>query len=327
MWLVVFGHIGCSFPLRNNGTLYFREIMQMLCFFIPFHVNLFILISGYCGIKSIKKSLMKLWGLLLSYLILISIFTYFLKQKIDPLALIFPLSHNPWWFMRTYVLLSIVAPVTEVLLKNQNEYNWRKLIAVFLIIDIYAGFICQIPNLDHDGYDLIHFITIYLTGRYLSRFNVKKLSLGKFVLTKNHFLILFFIVAIIKLLCHLVLKYLEIEDRYMDYNNPFNYLLSICAFLYLINLNIHRKGILFISSSAIGVYLITSHPYIEVFLMEKYIWILNLLQENTAIEFLYTFLFINSIFICCIFVDKIRLLIMNQINIFFKFIGSNLKKL
>ena len=54
MFLIVLGHIFFIFiPLGQNGSVFFRTIVPHLIFFIPFHVNLFVLISGFCGIKSL----------------------------------------------------------------------------------------------------------------------------------------------------------------------------------------------------------------------------------------------------------------------------------
>lgn len=324
MWLIVFGHIGVGYiPLGINGSPFFRDLMQRLCFFIPFHVNLFVLISGFCGIKSIRSSIIKLWVLLFSYLLLITIVDGFRGEESDLWSLFLPLSHNPWWFMRIYCLLSIVAPVMDVLLRNIDEPTWRKLLIVCLIVDLYAGFICQMQTVDYDGYNLIHFITIYLTGRYLSRFDIKQLSIGKYTLSKNHFLVCFFVIVIIKLGVHFILKYVGVEDRYMDYNNPFNYILSVCAFLYLLNLDVRQKGILFLSTSAVSVYLITCHPSIETFLMEKYDELLILFEGRIALEILFTLLFVSGLFIGCVIIDKVRLFAIRRLLLY----STLLKKL
>ena len=52
MFLIILGHIlGGFIPLTVEGSEVFRNVLPKITFFLPFHVNLFILISGYCGIR------------------------------------------------------------------------------------------------------------------------------------------------------------------------------------------------------------------------------------------------------------------------------------
>lgn len=310
------GHILSGFiPLSTNGSSFFRIIVPQFIFFIPFHVNLFILISGFCGIRSLK-SVLKTWKLIFSYLLLIAFLNFFFSWgDFDYSLLLFPLSQNPWWFMRIYVFLALLSPVLlEPFISNIKKHKLLILIAVFLLIDVYFGFMCHVETLNNGGYDLIHFVTIYLLGSYLRTWNVKDLSIKGYKLKTYHYIIIFVVVMILKIVCHFVVKCLGFIDRFVDYNNPFNILLAMCAFLCFLSLNMKNTKIQFVSSSVIGVYLLQEFPLIKTWLMKEFDNLVGYCNNILFLELLLIPFFVITIFISAILIDKIRLKLVHWIE-------------
>lgn len=309
MFLIVMGHIFVGFiPLGTNGSAVFRTMVPHLIFFIPFHVNLFVLISGYCGIKSLK-GVLKTWKLVFSYMVLIALMNLvFSWGTFDYSSLLFSLSRNPWWFMHIYVLLALLAPtLLEPLLSTIKQSDLSKLVVILLLIDVYFGFICHMETVHNGGYDLIHFVTVYIIGEYLRTLDVKHLVIKGHQLKARHFILAFSIVMVLKLVWHFAVKFLGYSDWFVDYNHPFNIALAVCAFLYFLNLNITNTKIQYVSSSVISVYLLQEHPLIRAWLMKEFDVLVSYCHNILPMELLLVPLFVVAIFIPAILIDKIRL--------------------
>lgn len=309
MFLIVLGHIFVGFiPLGQNGSVFFRTFVPHLIFFIPYHVNLFVLISGYCGIRSLKGGV-KILRLVFSYLCLIAILNLvFSWGSFDYLTLLFPLSRNPWWFMHIYLLLALLAPtLLEPFLSTVDKRGLLALIGILLLIDVYFGYMCHMETVHNGGYDLIHFITIYIIGGYLRRLNVRHLTIKGILFKARHFLVAFAAVMVLKLVWHFVLKFFGVSDWFVDYNHPFNIALAIFAFLFFLNLNVTNTRIQFVSSSVVSVYLLQEHPLIRTWLIQKFDVLIGYCHDKLLMELLLIPLFVVLIFIVAILIDKIRL--------------------
>ena len=317
MFLIILGHVlGGFIPLTTEGSTLFRTIVPQFTFFVPFHVNLFVLISGFCGIKRLKNAF-KLVVLLLSYLVLIALCAYFFGWGgFDYRSLIQPVSHNPWWFMRVYFLLALISPLLlEPLLKSFSEKESLMVVLAFLFVDVYLGYYCRMETVHYDGYNLIHFITIYLTGAHLRFFNLKKLTYrGLRVSSPLYIGIAFMVVMCFKLVANLILTHLHVKDYFMDYNNPFNILLAVVAFLFFLNLELKNKKILFVSSSVVGVYLLSEHPVIKQKLFSMFNNLIGFAGGNFLLELLLMFSFIFLLFFVSLLIDKIRMTIVSMVG-------------
>lgn len=316
MALIVLGHIwGGYIPLVDNASEAFRHHVSQLTFFVPFHVNLFVLISGYCGIKRLN-GVIKVWKLVFSYLALVALLNLvFHWGSFDYSTLVFSLSHNPWWFMRIYFLLVLVAPVALEPLLNRIEKKERTaLLWVFLIIDVYLGYYCRMSTVHFDGYNLIHFVTIYIIGSSLRNFSLRDIYFRGIRLHAWHFFALFAAVMLLKLMVHYVLVLLSVKDYFMDYNNPFNILLAIAAFVGFLNLNIRSPKVLFVSTSVIGVYLLPEHPLVSDWLKGLFCDLIGQCHAALPLEMGVMLLFFLAVFIVSIMIDKIRAYIVGLIQ-------------
>ena len=308
MLLIVLGHIvGYYVPISTEASPLLKTCCSAICFFIPFHVNLFILISGYCGIKR-WSNIIKIWGLLLSTQLCITGITYIFNLDVHYTwqTYVFPLTHNDWWFMRIYIMLCVLAPAIERFINYSRQQEVYSILIALLCLDIYFSFIHRVQTINYDGYNLLHFLTIYLIGCFL-RNNLSKIC------RKQKLLMLAIIsIALLKVVWHLILNYYNIDDRYTDYNNPFNIISSVLIFGFMMNLNCHSKWITIISSSVISAYLISEAPPIKT-------WIVNICTDyiDSIDSFPQELLFIGLlwivIFIVSIIIDKIRLIIFSPI--------------
>lgn len=290
--------------------------MSQLTFFVPFHVNLFILISGYCGIRRLK-GIVKVWKLVFSYLLLVAgLNLMFHWGTFDYCTLFFSLSRNPWWFMQMYALLVLLAPVAlEPLISHSTRKEQTILLVVALLIDVYFGYFCRIPSIHHDGYDLLHMTTIYIVGSYLRNFDLRSLSVKGIRLRAAHLFLAFAALMALKFAVHYALVLVGVKDYFMDYNNPFNILLAVTAFAAFLNLNVKSPKVLFVSTSVIGVYLFTGHPLVADWTKDVFNDLIGKQCHGSfPLEVGMMLLFFAVMFIACILIDKIRVYIVSLVE-------------
>lgn len=179
MFLIVLWHIRVHYMegmQSLNPTV--GKTMGMLMSLISFHVDLFILISGYFGIRNSKRGIIRNLIICIFYLWSINVVELATGNPLDWREIFLPVSHNPWWFMRCYFMLVMIAPFLEVLFFHLETSKKKVFLATMLLLDVYFGFIQRAGVIYIDGYDLITMITVYTIGanlRTLQKCNTLKL--------------------------------------------------------------------------------------------------------------------------------------------------------
>ena len=262
------------------------------CFFIG--VNVFVLISGYCGIKFNLKKLFYLY-------ILTSIIGglgYFVHLYVDDVSLgksviyntIFSISHAPGtWYIKVYIYLFLLSPIVNIALQNFNKKQIHLVLFLLTIICVYFGWFWQ-DDINKDGYNLVNFIWLYCIGYYLSN----HFDFNNF-LSKVYLLPIWVIISIINVIIVIMFD----SHVAWTYNNPFVVFASISFFLFFISLNFKSRLINIIAQSTLGIYLLHENSYLSTFLykesfVEKY--------SNDVILFVAS---VFGIFIVCGIVDFI----------------------
>lgn len=138
---------------------------------IRWHVNVFIIITGFFGIKSGWSSIK---------IIIISIFytwiLYFMEcfligsafSLIPIIKSLFFVTHSKYWFVQSYLLLILIAPLLNELIRKEI---YLYLLFSFLFIDSWCGYIHN--ETISNGFGIIHFITMYVIGQGIKLYNIK----------------------------------------------------------------------------------------------------------------------------------------------------------
>lgn len=146
----------------EQTILTFTESISIIC------VNVFILISGWFGIKPKIKSLSNflfqvfffLFGIYL-FVLISGKFSFSLKGLLECLTM------TKWnWFIKAYLALFLISPVMNAFVEHTDRrtFKWI-LIAFYLLQTVYGwtGFIEQYV----DGFSTFSFMGLYLLARYL----------------------------------------------------------------------------------------------------------------------------------------------------------------
>lgn len=256
-WMIVLYHLLYNYFYPLTGISMYKAV------WLPLHtgVVLYILISGYYGIHPSVKGLIKLLAITVVYTIPLSLYSDIVSgdswKKILSDCLF--LSRSPFWFVRTYIFLYLLAPFINKVIDNKE--GAFSLLVILSFISIYVGTIGNDPSL-RSGKDIVNFVLIYIIGHELRRNKCKWEGL-KF--PNVLFSWLFFNLVIVSAWWSLNHYYLgDIVWRFsFPYHSPILIFNTILLFLVFCLKNFTSKAINTIATSAFAVYLIHSHPFIR----------------------------------------------------------------
>ena len=163
MFFIILYHLLYFFiePLSGGQALY-RGLQ------IPFHtgVILFVLISGYFTIKPSLKGILLLTIPVFVYYVPLNIWANIVNDDIvEAIKSILFITHSPYWYVRTYLLLYLSSPIINCFLEQYKENNKILLTTLFILafISCYVGVIGVDASLE-GGKNVVNFIFIYVLG-------------------------------------------------------------------------------------------------------------------------------------------------------------------
>lgn len=314
MFFIILYHQILYFIYPWTNDIFFKIIQ------IPLHIGviLFVLISGYWGIKTSLKGFTKLLlPILIYYVGFTLIYKFFINSnsKIEIHDILF-ISQSPYWFIRTYLYLYLLSPFINKVIFT-IDYNKSIILLLILgFLSIYMGTMSTDMSL-YEGKNIINFTFLYVLGYHINKNKEKIFNVNRYIWILLYILLNLFICII----------------YYLSDNTYFGNIIWICSFNYcspllIINallfffiissFNIHSKTINSFASSTFAMYLIHEQPIIK----DSIIRTLNILAYNntsTPIT-LFFFLVIITIIIMCsiVMIDKILVPIWNLPNIIIK---------
>lgn len=308
MILILIWHIhGHFLPLLSQETNLLNRTFNLMALFISFHVDLFVLITGYFGIKN-RLGGVKILVLCVFYALVMNTISIYFGKQVNWNEILLPISFSPWWFMKVYILLALIAPILNTYIKNVTAKNFYITISVFSFISVYLGWFHHIPMYYHHGYDLFNFIQLYLLGRWLKRDDAIVKNLKKSILLP----ICIFIVC-----CIIRYKVQPITCvEWTDYSSPLNLLMAIsvfCLFLQIRVSSLFAKPVVFLSTSAVAVYLITDYHGVRQPIACFLSWGLSAF-DTYMMQCCFIVVFVLVVFLLCCLFDKFRIYITRPIN-------------
>lgn len=224
-------------------------------------VNVFVLISGWFGIKPSKKSLCNLCFQILYFTIGIFLFTNIAGLttfNIGGVLSIFFLTNNGW-FIRSYILLMILAPILNKYIDSAQQSEFKCIIIFFFVFQTIYGWLFGVAKFFDYGYSTISFIGIYLLARYIKIYTPRFSAYNK-LYDFSIFLFLTILLMIITIITIYINK--SRIDQLYAYNNPVVLVMSIYLFLFFTKLKINSSIIISLASSSFAIYLLHCNPNI-----------------------------------------------------------------
>lgn len=264
-------------------------------------VNCFVLISGYFGIRTSIKGIVKYVSQCLFYSLVIFIIASFFSHTFDFglfIKSLFACSENSLWFVPAYFGLLLISPMINQSYESMKLHMRTYMLISLLFIDVYLGYMHQCKEIGGDGFNLIHLITIYYCGRYIS-------NLPRYAEKKWGFLSL--VMFALMTVLHIVkMRFFPISIIYsLHYQSPCLMIASFCFFQFFRNIKIQSPTINYIASSVFAVYLIHFHTSVFPLLSHTAKFLID--NSHTWGEPIVLFFFLFLVFFICIIVDKLRI--------------------
>lgn len=294
----------CNLEITSSILRFLTESISIIC------VNLFILLSGWYGIRYKISRLLEFLFQVFFFSILCCVIYYSINpidNKITSIiANLLLLKQWSYWFVKAYIGLYIFAPILNSFIENASKQQLKVFLVSFYTFQTIYGWVS--PNAAiyfESGYSAISFMGLYVLARYIHLYPMKLWTMNR-----KWDIVIYGVIVIITTLITFILKKfnLSIGDRFFIYSSPLVIISAVHFMLFFTKFKFHNKYINWIASSCFGIYLLHSNSFLAKPFYDNIIlnWFNNLPTLNLLF---YTIPFITFIFTLAILIDKIRIYI------------------
>lgn len=276
-------------------------------------VNVFVLISGWFGITFKWKGLQKLIFQWCFLAILVSGLLIALGKNLTITGCIKSmLSFQYYWFIYSYLLLFILAPVLNSFIKNASKRQVETVLLCFFVYEFLFGWIKSYSDFNN-GYSCVSFWGLYLLARYVSVYK------PFWALKSASFDIVIYIVAtLISALSLVVFLWsgvtpeimAKILVRFNSYTSPLTVIAALFLLLAFSKITFRNKAVNKIALSSFAVYIIQCNSNIfDPIFKECCIKLHN--SFNVYLYPLVNLCYLIVVYFICIVLDQVRILSFN----------------
>lgn len=278
-------------------------------------VNCYVLITGYFLIEKTQfrlKGLWKVWSITWFYAVGIYLLAVavgaapFCRNELLHHAT--PLLSNTYWFVTSYIILLVLAPLLSMGLQRLSKRQYQ-------IVLVVGGVVCfQYPlgRLIMDAQQILLFVYLYITGGYIRLFAVKP--------RKNSYSLLCYLGILLAMLIIALLK------NHPSDNSSFSIFameyyglvlpLSVAFFLVAKEWRIDRRplrdGILAVAPLSFAVYIIHTQPVVD-----SWLWDVATRWLDGSLPCLLPLLCIGItllVFLVCILIEYVRVKVVRYLS-------------
>lgn len=305
------GILDAAQPLSANYNIAWLLETMAYC-----AVDCYIIITGYVYVnRKIKISnYILLWLQVVTYSLGITTCVWLLTPESfsfkNLIYFLTPVSHNLFWFFSAYTGLFVLMPLLNAAIQaiSQNQAK-RYLCVIIILLSGTTIFSYADPFAMNNGYSVIWFIVLYMTGACIKQFNWERN-----IKSKHAFCVYALCVLVswgVKIVgdwyAHMMGKAIQSSGILISYISPTILLSAIALFLVFCNLDLSKpiqKFVGIFSPATFGVYLIHTHECIGVHLIQqKYV---ILADQNPFIMVGGIIIVALAIFIVCLLIDWVR---------------------
>lgn len=279
------------------------EAISLVC------VNVFVMISGWFGIKTKIKRLAEFiyqW-LFLALLVVSVLLINGIRFSIGEYKYIIG-SYQFYWFIYAYLFLYILSPILNSFINNSPQKECKFVLILYWVFMILFGWIQPLSYIKF-GLSPILFIGLYLTARYLHVYRPNwsthgiKHDLTLFVILTSLSATIMMIITCYSSSAHFVYKS---YGMFMSYVNPSYVLASTYMLLAFSKMKFYSKVVNKVAASAFAVYLLhTNYAVFETYFTK----VINIIHtEYSGILYpIVTLSFLVAIFILSVLADQLRI--------------------
>lgn len=311
LYIVVY-HLIIHVPVVYETTIWGRPL-RTLCHIA---VIVFVMISGYFGIKRKWSGLLKLALSVSFYNLLGLIITcFFCGQPFELtslLTIILPITHGNYWFITSYSVLFLLAPYINKVIEDLTKRDFIVLICILLAIVCYGGGLMNAEI--GDGRGIIAFVLSYVIGRFIHKFCPDGIE---YPLVGNrpgaiYFSAAAFLFCAIAFLPTLLSK--AINFICFGYNEIGLYVMSVLFLLMFQRIKIKSNVVNWCAESTLGIYLFHENKNIGKLAVYPIYEQLTSIINNDFLLLLIHFVFAMVILLTAILIDKTRVVLFETIT-------------
>lgn len=273
-------------------------------------VNVFVLISGWFGIRVSSKGFLNFiyQCLFLSAFVISCNLIFGIGDSVKPVAFRDLINLN--WFVTSYIGLYIISPILNAFINTSDKTVIRTTLLTLFAFEFLFGFITQWTQDFNLGYSILHFVLLYLLARYS---NLHKPWFAK--LPKSILISIYFVSALVMTLAGYIIVSCNISNipDIFNYYNPVVIIESLSLILLFSKITLDSNIINNIAKSCFAVFLLHTHPYVSKaylypFVKESYNFSPGLYTLGLCV------LIIASVFVASILIDKVRIFTWNVLS-------------
>lgn len=282
MLMIVMWHICIHGNLQQNvadgGAK--QIILRMIFALTVIGTNLYVLLTGYFQSRSSFKfgKLLRLWGTVLLYSLGFGALYCLVTHRLpaNPVRILFPVISREYWFVTVWVVLYMLSPFLNRMLNFLSNRELLSLLVVLFVINSVCPTLLP-KNMalnPMDGHDISWFVTLYLSGAFLRRWDFGQTLKQRYIVFAYLFLI-FLLFAVPRIADVLLTRY-HIASGIpaklsMQYNSPLVYACSIACFMMFKGFRVDSLFIYKISILTFGIYLIHDNPIVRDMLFRSFL--------------------------------------------------------
>ena len=295
------GRVNITDIIINPIPAFFKAYLEQLCIVC---VNVFVLISGWFGIRPTLKGGLSLLFQVFFFHILIILVLLAIGESI-PTSGFYRLFYedSPYWFVIAYLILYAVSPILNAFIETVNVRTYLSVLVSFFLLEFAFGWMSNVAGaVYNEGYSAISFMGLYLLARYLYKYPTKIIT---FSIPQN--IMLYFLFSLLPILLFFLTKR---EFNYMAYTSPFVISASVFFFMAFNKMKFSNKVINYLACSSFAIYLVHLHPLVK----DHFICLMRSAFEKLGgMYILFAVSFAIILGLICMILDKVRIFVWKQI--------------
>lgn len=180
MFFIVMYHVIVHGKISTEAVGSYKFIINFILSILIVHVNSLVFLTGYFSCnknetkyKKIGKIIGKAWFYKAIIVILFFIFGVFPLSKIKIMEELLPLDLGNYWYINCYLILIILIPYLNEVIKKMSEKQFGKFIIILIFLFSIIPTITNCRVLYNDGFSIINFVLVYYLGAYFMKFPLK----------------------------------------------------------------------------------------------------------------------------------------------------------
>lgn len=300
-------------PLVGLG-LYLQSALSVVC------VNVFVLLSGWYGIHWHPKRLVSLLFQVLFFAMLVFGVLVIAKPSqylnANAMGTILMIHGNDYWFIKSYILLFIFAPVLNLYVEHCSQRQLLFTLMVFYLFQTVYGWLSIEGAADLcGGYSALSFMGLYLLSKYVRRYVFDKESFQAIAHKSRKFLGTYLGICLVHAFVAFVVTRMgfPVAGRIFTYTNPLVIVQSLCLLLAFATMKpTYNRMVNWIAASSLSIYLLHAD---ELVLRPYYAHYIGQIFQHYSYP-LYLLIVVAvmiGVYALALMIDQVRILIWNKI--------------